>query len=108
MTECDETTAKFMSESLMNHAREIRRYARSYPEACVDLPEARRKPLMDKFIKNIDRMVNEMYALMLLARRRGVSRYCNHEQVEAYMMDAYAVLERLQSAKPEPVPAFLN
>ncbi|MDR0361673.1 MAG: hypothetical protein LBJ46_03155 [Planctomycetota bacterium] len=108
ITLCDEPTAKFMSESLANHAREIRRYAHTYPEACAALPEAERERLMGAFVENVDRMVNEMYSLMLMARHRGISRYCNHEQIEAYMMDAYSVIEALRAKRADLVPASLN
>ncbi|MCC8166169.1 MAG: hypothetical protein LIQ31_08460 [Planctomycetes bacterium] len=90
MTHCDEDIAKNVSRSLLNHAREIYRYAKTY---CQDSA----KDFLDengrnKAVRHVDRMLKEMYALMLMARYRGVSRFCNKEQIEAYVDAAQAIV----------------
>ncbi|MCD8139064.1 MAG: hypothetical protein LUE17_04675 [Planctomycetaceae bacterium] len=103
-TLCNEETAKIMGSSLLKHAREIYRYALSY---CAESPA---NEYMDDesrtvYRRNLDRMIKEMYALMLMARYKGVSRYCNREQVDAYVEAAY------ETIAPRPVvdyPALWN
>lgn len=86
METCNETDAKFMAESLLNHAKEICRYARTYfePGFFNLLPDEKRQ----KFIRTVERMIREMNSLMLLATFKGVHRFCNQEQIEAYMDEA--------------------
>lgn len=89
---CDEATAKFMSEALLSHAREICRYAVTYSKPLV--PGAPNDPAQrERFVGRVERMQKEMYALMLMAKYKGISRYCNKEQVEAYMDETTAILE---------------
>lgn len=93
METCDETTARVMGEALLNHAREICRYACTYSETIHSVPskeEAHRK----KFMRNVERMIKEMHALMLMAKHKGISRFCNREQIEAYIDNASRVIER--------------
>ena len=97
-TLCDEPTAMFMSEALLSHAREIHRYARTYPEVFASLPAERARENIRKYVKNVVRMVKEMHALMLMAGYKGVTRFCNREQVEAYME---ASLEAVEQVGPE-------
>lgn len=92
-TLCDESTAKFMSEALLNHAREIHRYAKTYPEVFAGLSAERAREGGKRFVKNVTRMVKEMHALMLMAGYKGVTRFCNREQVEAHMEAALAAIE---------------
>lgn len=87
METCDEATAKFMGEALLNHAREICRYARTYSAQTHPEPE-REKFLRERYARNLTRMLKEMHALMLMAKYKGISRYCNCEQIEAYVEDA--------------------
>ena len=87
METCDETTAKFMAESLLNHAKDIFRYAKTFCEptqANHQLDEEQQR----KFGRTVRRMLNEMYSLMLMAKFKGISRFCNEEQIEAYMNEA--------------------
>ena len=88
---CKEEDARFMAESLLSHAREICRYARAYCEpnaANLMIDEQQRA----KFVCSVGRMVGEMGNLMLLAGRRGVSRFCNMEQIDAYMDEARRIV----------------
>lgn len=91
MNTCDEDTAKFMAKSLLNHAREIYRYAVTYcePSAANEYIDIERRV---KFTSHLERMLKEMYALMLMAKYKGVSRFCNREQIEAYMNSAADVI----------------
>lgn len=87
MEACDETTAKVMSDALMKHAKEIQRYARTYCEPTLANLSVDAE-LRRKFTKTVARMLDGMQALMLLAKYKGVSRFCNVEQIEAYMDEA--------------------
>ena len=96
-TLCDEPTAMFMSEALLSHAREIHRYARTYPEVFASLPAERAGDSVRKFVRNVIRMVKEMHALMLMAGYKGVARFCNREQVEAYMEASLEAIEQISA-----------
>lgn len=91
MNTCDEDTAKFMGKSLLNHAREIHRYAKAYcePSDANEYIDVGRRA---KFTGHLERMLKEMYALMLMAKYKGVSRFCNREQIEAYINAAADVI----------------
>ena len=92
MKTCNEDTAKFMGKSLLKHAREIHRYALTYCEMTVDnqyIDDKRRA----KFVGSLENMIEEMYNLMLMAETKGVSRFCNNEQIEAYMEAAAEIIE---------------
>ena len=104
---CDENTARFMSESLLNHAREIHRYARTYPGVIAALPAGEAAEARDRFVKNVGRMADEMEALMLMARYGGVSRCCNREQVEAHIDGARAAAGLARRA-PDIAPAAMG
>ena len=92
MKTCDEETAKFMSGALLDHAKEICRYAKAYREPIF--PDANMdNPVRAKFMTTVERMVKEMHALLLMAEHKGISRYCNREQIEAYMEEARAVVK---------------
>ncbi len=87
MNTCDEKNAKFMGEALLNHAREICRYAKTYSGPIhPDRPSEERQKR--KFVSTVDRMIREMGTLLLMANYKGVSRYCNREQIEAYIDEA--------------------
>ncbi|MCD8350942.1 MAG: hypothetical protein LUC93_10075 [Planctomycetaceae bacterium] len=95
-TLCSEEKAIFMGSSLLKHAKEIYRYALAY---CA---ESAANEWMDDesralYRRNLDRMIKDMYALMLMARYKGVSRYCNREQIDAYVDAAY------ETIAPQPV-----
>lgn len=104
MRYCDEDTAKFMGKSLLKHAKEIYNYAIAYcvPTADNEYIDAESRV---KFTENLERMLKELYALMLMAKYKGVARFCNREQVEAYMDAAAEVLSPAQNA---PTHAMLN
>ena len=91
MNTCDEDIAKQMGKSLLDHARDIHNYARCYCEktACNDYLSSDDRA---RFIKNLERMLKDMYALMLLAKYKGVSRFCNREQIEAYIEAAADIM----------------
>ena len=99
METCDEPTAKFMGEALLNHAREIHRYARAF---CLPTPanQAVSEGHKRRFFRTVERMINEMYALMLMARYKGISRFCNQEQIDAYMAEARAAISPFTAAEP--------
>lgn len=113
-TVCDEATAKFMSEALLNHAREVSRYARTYPEVFESLPVERARDSVAKFIKNVSRMIKEFQALMLMAKYKGVTRFCNREQIEAYVENASEIVADVEKRHRESgnpinaMPALLN
>lgn len=106
MNACDEDTAKHMGKSLLKHAREIHRYATTYcePNANNDYLDDKRRA---KFTGNLERMIENMYGLMLLAKYKGVSRYCNREQIEAYM-EAAADIVSVPDALDRELKALLN
>ena len=89
---CDETDARALSRALTGHARDIHRYASAFcvhSQANREVSARQRK----RFAGNVWRMVEGMRALLLLARYKGISRYCNLEQIEAWMEGAASVLE---------------
>ena len=97
MNASNEAVAHQMSEALLGHAKEIHRYARTFCEpsqANLAIDEKQRR----KFYRTVERMINEMHALLIMAKYKGVSRLCNREQIEAYMDEA-------QSAINDPVYA---
>ena len=87
MDHCDEAEARFMSESLLGHAREICRYAKTYcaPSLANMMVEEKHR---EKFARTVERMITEMRSLMLMAGVKGVARFCNREQIEAYIDEA--------------------
>ena len=104
METCNVANAKFMAESLLSHAREICRYAKAYCEpsyANLMLDEQYRL----KFTRNVDRMIKEMSSLLLLAGNKGVDRFCNREQIEAYMDEARLAIAAPASTK-QSAPLF--
>ncbi len=100
MRYCDAETAEYMGKALLKHAREVHRYAVAYCAPTEDnayiAPEARAK-----YAENLDRMLKELYALMLMAKYKGVSRFCNREQVEAYMESAAELLAPVQAEQTQ-------
>ncbi len=91
MQYCDEDTAKHMGKSLLRHARDIHNYAIAYCAPTEDneyIDTASRV----QYTENLERMLKELYALMLMAKYKGVSRFCNREQIEAYMEAASELL----------------
>ena len=99
METCDEATAMFMGEALLSHAREIRRYAKTY---CLPSPanQAIAEGPKRKFTRTVERMINEMHALMLMAKYKGASRFCNREQIDAYMEEARAAIAPVAAVIP--------
>ena len=102
LTPCSEETALFMGQSLTHHARDIYRYARQYchPENNAYMDDDTRA----RYAGNLGRMLDEMYSIMLLARYKGVSRFCNREQIDAYLEAAYEII----APKPATDYAGLN
>ncbi len=95
LTPCSEETALVMGRSLMNHARDIHKYAQQYclPENNAYMDDDMRA----QYAKNLGRMLDEMYSIMLLARYKGVCRFCNREQIDAHLEAAYEIIA------PKPV-----
>ena len=92
MKTCDESTAKNVGGSLLKHARAIHNYAMAYCRPTEEneyIDESSRAA----FKANLARMLKEMDGLMLLANYRGVSRFCNKEQIEAYVECAREICE---------------
>lgn len=87
-----ESTAQFMGEALLSHAREIHRYAKTFCPA-TGANQALGEENRRKFSRIVLRMINEMHALLLMAKYKGVSDSCNIEQIEAYMENARAALD---------------
>ncbi len=106
MRYCDEDTAKHMGRSLLKHAREVHHYALSYcaPTEANEYIDAASRV---KYAENLERMLKELYALMLMAKYKGVSRFCNREQIEAYMEAASELLVPAR-AEPSQAVALLN
>ncbi len=104
MRYCDEDTAKYMGKSLLKHAREVRNYALAYcaPTGDNEYIDAESRV---KYTENLERMLKELYALMLMAKYKGVSRFTNREQIEAYME---AASELLAPAKTGQQLAMMN
>lgn len=90
LTQCTEQDAKFMGESLLNHARGIYKYAQNYcnPDNNNYMDDETRS----QYAGHLERMLNEMYSIMLLARYKGVCRFCNREQIDAYIDAAYEII----------------
>ena len=92
MEMCEDSKAKFMGTALLNHAKDIARYAKTYSEPffpnIIPVDEQR-----DKFIKSVNRMIQEMHALLGMAQNKGIARYCNFEQIEAYIEEAVSIVE---------------
>ena len=97
MRYCDEDTAKFMGKSLLKHAKEVYNYALAYCAPTADNEYIDTESRV-KFTGNLERMLKELYALMLMAKYKGVSRFCNREQIEAYMDAAAELLVPTQAA----------
>jgi hypothetical protein len=98
LTPCSEETALFMGQSLTNHAREIHRYAQQYchPANNAYMDDDTRA----QYAGNLERMLNEMYSIMLMANYKGVSRVCNREQIDAHLEAAYEIIA------PKPVTDY--
>ena len=105
METCDEASAKFMAESLLDHAKEIYRYAKTFCEPTL-ANQAIDENIRKKFHRTVERMINEMHALMLMAQYKGVSRYCNQEQIEAYMDEARQAIAHTVGALRQSEPMF--
>ncbi len=100
LTNCDEQTALNMSKALFDHAREVNRYARTYPAVFASLKNKdKARESIKSFIKNVTRMIKEMTALMLMARYKGVSRFCNTEQIEAIMEETQQIVDQLEAQR---------
>lgn len=85
---CDEATARSMAASLLSHAREVNRYAVTYCANTSD-NDYLADDVRATFVQNLKRMLKDLQGLMLLASHKGVSRYCNVEQIDAYMDAAH-------------------
>ena len=96
MRYCDEDTAKYMGKSLLKHAKEVYNYALAYCAPTADNEYIDTESRV-KFTMNLERMLKELYALMLMAKYKGVSRFCNREQIEAYMDAASELLVPAQA-----------
>jgi hypothetical protein len=105
MERCAEEDAKAVSAGLTLHARNIYAYAATFclpGSANMSVAEDRRA----KFRRTVRRMLKEMRALLLLARYKGVSRFCNMEQIEAYMEASNSILKSPEDANPVDIPVF--
>ncbi len=91
MRYCDEETAQYMGKSLLKHAREIHNYALAYCAPTEDNEYIDAESRV-RYTENLERMLKELYALMLMAKYKGVSRFTNREQIEAYMEAASDLL----------------
>ncbi|MDR1533492.1 MAG: hypothetical protein LBU64_00100 [Planctomycetota bacterium] len=97
MEMCDEIDARIMSKALTGHARDIYRYANAFclPSAAnQEVAEGHR----EKFSRIVRRMLDELQALLLLARYKGISRFCNLELIEAYAEGAESAMKLQESA----------
>ena len=97
MRYCDSETAEYMGKALLKHAREVHHYALAYCAPTEDNEYIDAESRV-KYMENLERMLKELYALMLMAKYKGVSRFTNREQIEAYME---AASELLTPAKTE-------
>ena len=92
MNACDEDTVKSVAESLLDHARSVYKYTESY---CRDDEFNARfdGETRAAFKKHAIRLLRDLYAMTLLARRNDVNKFCNIEQVEAYYEAGRDILE---------------
>jgi hypothetical protein len=97
MRHCDTETAEYMGKALLKHAREVHHYALAYCAPTED-NEYIDTGSRVKYTENLERMLKELYALMLMAKYKGVSRFTNREQIEAYMEAASELLAPAQTA----------
>ena len=105
MEQCAEEDARIVSAGLMRHARDIYTYAATFclpSSANLSVAENRQA----KFHRTVRRMLKEMHSLLLLARYKGVSRFCNMEQIEAYMEAAGLILESREDVTPVDLPVL--
>lgn len=99
---CDENSAQIMGRSLLVHAREVHRYAVSYcasTEANSHLDVRTRS----SFVQNLKRMLKDMGRLMGLARDKGVFRFCNVEQIDAYIEAASDIIHHHEAVVDMPM-----
>jgi hypothetical protein len=99
MEQCAEEDAKTVSEGLMRHTKDIYAYAVAFclpSSANVSVAESHKM----NFRRTVRRMLRELHSLLLLARYKGVSRFCNMEQIEAYMEAVDSILKSRKSVKP--------
>ena len=108
MNVCDEKTAVFMGQALLNQAKEICRYARIYPVEFRALPGREGRERHQRFVASVERMVKEMRALMLMARRGGILRFCNHEQIDGYIEEAEGILAHFGAPAKAEAMAKVN
>lgn len=96
MSQCDEATAKFLGESLLNLARQIRHYVHTYPVEFAARSDEAGKKWYNRFVATAKGLAEEMEALLLLTRRSDVAKFCNREQIEATIEDTRNVLDGLR------------
>jgi hypothetical protein len=86
-----EESIKSVAETLLDHARSVYRYTASY---CQDNDgNARFDSKTRSFFRhNANRLIENLYAMLLISRRNSVGDFCNLEQVEAYYESAREVL----------------
>lgn len=91
-TSYTEDTAKYVAESLLDHARSVYKYTNSY---CRDDEFNARfdDRTRSNFRTQANRLVENLYSMMLLTRYNGVGDVCNLEQIEAYYESAREILD---------------
>ncbi|MDR3211513.1 MAG: hypothetical protein LBU79_06320 [Planctomycetota bacterium] len=109
----DVTAARFLGDALTSHARQIRGYAKRFPEVLATLPSELATKGWSLYLRNVTSRVREMQSLMLMAAQRQVTHYCNCELVEAYLDDALSVAIAMVDGKAgndafQPTPLVLN
>ena len=107
MTQCDETTARFLAASLTRQAKDVREYARTYPAEFAARADKDGRKWLAHFRKTAKNLIEEVVALSLLTRRTPVWNHLNGELIEAYVEDARAAVAATDPV-PTAIPAFVN
>ncbi len=97
-----------LSKSILNHARAIHRYAKTYCEN--DTSDFQTKEERAKSRICVEQMLRELQGILTMARRKGVTQQCNLEQVAAYADAAREIIgaKQVREMVYRPELAILN
>ncbi len=92
MTTMTQDNVASIAKSILNHARAIHRYAKSYCEG--DTSDFMNDHERAKSRLHVEEMLRELQTILTMARRKGISELCNLEQVAAYANAARDIIGR--------------
>ncbi len=79
-----------LGKSILNHARAIHRYAKTYCENDTSDFQTREERAKSRIC--VEQMLRELQGILTMARRKGVADRCNLEQVAAYAEAAREII----------------